>query len=193
MSYLNPRRNRDPFISVTTSVASPTQAACQSASAAFLLPPTAPPALLPLLRHCFLPGCFLAQAVWVSLSSSVTSAGVHCCATAFCLGVFLPKLFGGSHSPLLSLLQGCTDALLHSAWMFSCPSCLGVSLSSSVTPAGVLALPGQQHSKHMTRLVTTVSQPAELLQMPRKVLSRQAGQRPAGEPKEPDGLLNRCL
>lgn len=62
-----------------------------------------------------------------------------------------------------------------------------------MTPAGVPALPGQQHSKHVTRLVTTVSQLAELLQMPRKVLSRQAGQLLAGEPKEPDGLLNRCL
>ncbi len=59
--------------------------------------------------------------------------------------------------------------------------------------AGVLARPDQQHSKHVTRLVTTVSQPAELLQMPKTVLSRLAGQLHAGEPKEPDGLLNRCL
>jgi len=62
-----------------------------------------------------------------------------------------------------------------------------------VTSAGVLALPDQQHSQHVTRLVTMVSQLVELLQMPKKVLSRQAGQLLAGEPKEPDGLLNRCL
>ncbi len=82
------------------------RAACQSASAAFLL---SPPALLPLLCHCLPPGCLLAQAVWViSLSSSVTST------------------------------------LLLSAKMLSCPSCLGVSLPSSMTSAGVhcCILPG---------------------------------------------------
>ncbi len=31
----------------------------------------------------------------VSLSSSGTSAGVHCCTTAFCLSVFSPNLSGG--------------------------------------------------------------------------------------------------